>query len=379
MRAGDSQAALEDQSSDEYKKLVKDVEYIIDHSQGNYANINRPELFRGDWSQYIAQYKMFPLTMVLLINNLPLAQKGAMLGVIFMLSGLKGEPFADDFADIYDTLLQKLGFKHDSVELQLTQFFEEIMPGSSNWIMHGAIDRFSFGGTMSSRLSMGDNIPLTGVFREGADIGREVLNAFGPAFAANMDAVEWAWTLTDFMIQQTGLKPNVTNWEELVRKFPQGQLRAFGEAGMMLSSGQITDPRGRLVSDEVDVFNIMTRALGFYPLEASKANNAVRLDRMHTGYMRSVRARFILAYAHAYRQGNDERMESILDSVRDWNEAAEMTGQEDMLIRNFRSAAVRAGRAASSTTIERTSQGAPDYSLIDELAGILNADEESDR
>lgn len=370
---------LNDVTSDAYKKLIKDVEWVIDHSQGNYNNINRPRSFRGDIAQYVTQYKMFPLVTVLMINNLPLAQKGVVLGTLFLLAGMKGEPFADDFMDIYDTVMQKLGLQHDSLELSMVQFFEDLLPGSSKWIMHGGIDSvLGFGGTMSSRIAMGDIIPLTGVLRPEADIGREVLNAFGPAYAANSSAVEYAGIVTDFALETFGMRPRTTDWVDLFRKFPQGQVRGLTEAGMMMESGQIVDPQGRLTSDEVTIYNIFTRALGFYPLEASKANDAVRLDRMHTGYMRAVRARFILAYANAYRRGDDQRMESISDSVRDWNEAAELTGQDDMLIRNFRSAAVRAGRAASSTSIQRTSGGAPDYSLIDELAVVLNADTETD-
>lgn len=377
--AGVSEAALNDSKSPEYKKMMEDIERVVFDTQGDYSNVNRPRSFRGDWAQYILQYKMFPLNTVLLIKNLPKKEQAMMLGAIFLLSGLKGEPFADDFADIYDTLLQNLGFKHDSVELQLTRTLEDIMPGLSTWVMHGGIDNFiPIGATLSSRLSMGDIIPLTGVLRPEADLGRELTNALGPAFAANMAAVEWAATVADFSLQVAGAKPRTTSAVELIRRFPQGQIRALTEAGMMASSGQIVDPQGRLTSDEVTWINVFSRALSFYPLEASKANNAVRLDRMHTEYMRGIRARFVLAYANAYRQNDRDEMERINDAVNDWNDAVEQTGQEDMEIRNFRRAAIRAGRAASSTTVERTAEGAPDYSRIEEIAGILNADEESE-
>lgn len=366
-----------------YKKLIREVERVIKDSQGDYTNVNRPRAFRGDFAQYILQYKMFPLITVLMINNLPNAQKAAVLGTLFLLAGLKGEPFADDFMDIYDTVMQKLGFQHDSLELSMVQFFEDIMPGSSKWIMRGAVDNVadSFGwsgGTMSSRLAMGDIIPLTGLFRPEADVGREIVNAFGPAFAANADALEYASILTDFTLETMGMRPRTMAWEDLFRKFPQGQVRGIFEAGQMAVTGEISDPRGRLTSDEVGIYNIFMRALGFYPLEASKANDTVRLDRMHTGYMRNIRTRFVLAYARAYRAGDEEGMERINDAVRDWNEAAELTGQDDMLITNFRSAAVRAGRAASQTTVERTSSSAPDYSVIDELARSTGADTETD-
>jgi hypothetical protein len=280
--------------------------------------------------------------------------------------------------DLYDTLLQKLGFRHNSVELQLTRKLEEIMPGSSGWVMHGFIDNLAFGGTMSSRVSMGDILPMTGAFREGADLGREIQAAFGPAYSANVAALDYAGLLTNFTAQVLGLKADTTDWRELIRKMPQAQLRGLGEAGLMAADGEITDPRGRLVSDEVHVGSIFARALGFYPLEATRANTAVRLDRMHIGYMRNVRARYILAYAQAYRQGDQARMDSVTNMVNEWNTAAREANDDTMLIRNFRSAAVRAGRAAAGTTIERTSDAAPDYSLIDELAEIMNADTESE-
>lgn len=374
---------LETTGTEAYKKLVRDVERIIKDSQGDYNNVNRPRAFRGDLAQYVLQYKMFPLMTVLLINNLPMAQKSVILGTLFLLAGLKGEPFADDFMDIYDTVMQKLGFQHDSLELSMVQFFEDVLPGSSKWIMRGAIDNFAdgfgwSGGTMSSRLAMGDILPLTGLFRPEADVGREIVNAFGPAFAANMDVVEYASILTDHALEFSGLRPRTSAWEDLFRKFPQGQVRGIGEAISMAATGEISDPRGRLTSDEVTIYNIFMRALGFYPLEASKANDTVRLDRMHTGYMRNVRTRFVLAYARAYRADDEAGMERIMDAVRDWNEAAEMTGQEDMMIRNFRSAGVRAGRAASQTTVERTAASAPDYSLIEELAAATGADTETD-
>lgn len=376
--AGVDPAKLNDPKSEEYKQLVRDVQTVVWQSQGDYANINRPKAFRGDLAQYVFMYKMFPLMTTLMLYNLPTKQQLAFLGVLFLLGGLKGEPFADDLMDIYDTLLQKLGFTHDSVELELIQTLEKIMPGSSPWIMYGGIDALAFGGTMSTRISMGDNIPLTGAFREGADLGREIIQAFGPAAAANAAFLEEAFMLADFALQQAGFKPQTTTLADIVRKIPQSQLRGIGEAIMMGATGEITDPNGRLTSDEVTVLSMMSRALGFYPLESTRANTAVRLDRMHTGYMRAVRARFILAYANAYRADDETTMDRINQSVQDWNEAAEATGQEDMMIRNFRSAAIRAGRAASQTTIERTSEGAPDYSLIDELATIMNADEESE-
>lgn len=376
--AGVDPKKFADVTSEEYKRLAKDAQRVVWNSQGDYSNINRPKGFRGDLAQYVLMYKMFPLMTQIMLFNLPRAQQLSVLAVLFLLGGLKGEPFADDLMDIYDTLLQKMGIRHDSVELQLIQTLESIQPGLSKWIMYGGIDTLAFGGTMSSRISMGDIIPMTGAFRDGVDWGRELDNAFGPAYAANRATLEYAWLLTEYVLELSGIKPPTTSWEQLIRKMPQSQLRALGEAGLMWGTGEITDPQGRLTSDEVTAWSIFARAVGLYPLEATKANTAVRLDRMHTQYMRSVRARFVLAYANAYRKDDDATMERITRAVDDWNRSAEETGQEDMMIRNFRSAAIRAGRANAQTTVERTAASAPDYSLLEEVAEALNADTEAE-
>ncbi len=378
IRAGVSEAELNDPTSEAYAKLTEDVRRPIFQSQGDYSNINRAKVLRGDIGQYFGMYKMFPIMTQIMTYNLPLQNQLAFLTILFLLAGLKGEPFADDFMDIYDTLLQKLGFQHDSVELQLIQALEAIQPGLSKIVMHGFIDGVAFGGTMSTRIAMGDIIPGTGMFREGADPHRELTSAFGPAYAGNVAMFEWAWLATDFTLQTLGIKNRTNNWEDLVRRMPQAQLRGLGEAALMWRDGQIVDANGRLVSDDVTAGAIFMRALGFYPIEATNANTAVRLDRMHLGYMRAVRARYVLAYAAAYRAGDQDRMDRIADDVRRWNEVAEETGQDDMKITNFRAAGVRAGRAASQTTVERASRSAPDYSVIDEVAAALNADEEAD-
>jgi hypothetical protein len=143
-------------------------------------------------------------------------------------------------------------------------------------------------------------------------------------------------------------------------------------------TGQILDPNGRLTSDEVNALSVFSRALGFYPLEASRANNTVRLDRLHTNYMRAIRTRFVLAYAQAYVANDQDTMDRINAEVENWNDAVALTGQDDMEITNFRQAARRAGREASSTTVQRTSRGAPDYSRIDRIAEITLADTEAD-
>ena len=84
--------------------------------------------------------------------------------------------------DLVDTLAQKFGIKMGSVEKEIMKFSDALVPGASPYVMRGILDR-AFGGTISTRLGFSDLIPLTGVFKAGADPWREAENFVGPVYS----------------------------------------------------------------------------------------------------------------------------------------------------------------------------------------------------
>ena len=125
---------------------------------------NRPEMARGNLAQYIFMYKQFVIVSVQLMKGMSPKGRLAMLGMLFILSGMKGLPFADDLMDLIDTLAQKFGIKMKSVEEETARLVDAFIPGASPIVMRGVIDPV-LGATVSTRLGFGDLIPLTGVFK----------------------------------------------------------------------------------------------------------------------------------------------------------------------------------------------------------------------
>jgi hypothetical protein len=327
----------------------------VNTSQGEYAMFNRPELARGGLTQYIFMYKQFVIITVQLLRAMPIKGRMMMLGLLLLFSGLRGLPFAEDLMDILDTIMQKLGLKTASVEKELAEFLDTVAPGMTPVAMRGVLDGM-MGATLSTRLGMGDLLPLTGAFRAGADPMREVENFAGPAASAITGLVSLAAGLTKYGAEVVGLRDDTTSISTLLRDSPLAFLRAAGDSAAYLSSGTITNSRGQVVSEDVGMAVVLSRLLGFYPEIATQQNDVVRLSKYVSEYAKSLKADYVGAYVKAQLAGDNERMNDIAASVREWNADAEGTG---LAIPNFMQSANRAATEAARPTVMRYLKSAP--------------------
>ena len=327
----------------------------VNTSQGEYAMFNRPEMARGNVLQYIFMYKQFVIITVQLMRALPVKGQLLMLGFLLMTSGLKGLPFADDIFDIVDTIAQKLGLKMASVEKEIAEWIDSVAPGMTPYVMRGVLDQIT-GGTMSTRLGMGDLVPLTGAFRAGADPAREIADFAGPVFSGISGLVGTAGSLAKYGAEVIGLRDDTTSFNTILRESPVAAMRALSDAYVFAADGQITNMRGQVVSKEAPAHVILLRALGFYPAIATQQNDIVRLSKYVTDYNKAIKAEYVSAYVKAKMSGDTERMQQITDDVQEWNEDAKGTGLE---ISTFVKSANRAAREAERPTVQRYLKSAP--------------------
>ncbi len=222
----------------------------VNTAQGEYAMFNRPEMARGNVLQYVFMYKQFVIVTVQLMRSLPVKGQLMMLGFLLLTSGLKGLPFAEDIFDIVDTIAQKLGLKMASVEKEITEWVDSVAPGMTPYLMRGVLDRMT-GATMSTRLGMGDLVPLTGAFRAGADPAREVSDFAGPVFSGISGLVGMAGSLGKYGAEVIGLRDDVTTINGILRDSPVAALRAMGDSYAYLNSGMITNAQGSTCGERV--------------------------------------------------------------------------------------------------------------------------------
>ena len=327
----------------------------VNSSQGEYAMFNRPEMARGNVLQYIFMYKQFVIVTVQLMRSLPVKGQLLMLGFLLLTSGLKGLPFAEDIFDIVNTIAQKLGLKMGSVEKEIAEWVDAIFPGATPYVMRGVLDRWT-GATVSTRLGMGDLVPLTGAFKAGADPAREVSDFAGPVFSGISGLVGMAGSFAKYGAETIGLKDDVTSISGILRDSPIAAVRAMADGLSYLDSGMITNNRGQVVSREAPYHVILARMLGFYPAIASEQNDIVRLSKDVANYAKAIKADYVSAYVKAKLANDTDRMQQITADVRQWNEDAKGTGLE---ISTFTRSANRAALEASRPTVLRYLKSAP--------------------
>lgn len=363
-----------DVNSQAFKDTFAEARRAIDTTQGQHDMWNRPAMFRGNILGHVFMFKQFVVNSIQLIGRLPPQGQLAMLALFVMMAGIKGLPFAEDIMDLVDVLLQKLGIRQASVELWLTRALDEIAPGTSPYVMYGLINRV-LEGTVSSRVGLGDVVPFTGVLREGADVAREIENAIGPAFGTALGWGEWGALSLDGAAMVLGLKDPTMGVGDWARHAPVSAIRSITETAIFASDGTITNQRGQIVSEDVTAQTIAMRALGFYPTEATLANNIVRLGRIENMYVRSIKADYVNAWARARRRGQTDVMRRIESDVDEWNRRAREAGDDQYAIRNFRRDALRSAREGDRTATERFSRtGRVPEKAVDDLITAYGMD-----
>ena len=347
-----SQGLSEEQAIAEATEAAR---IAVNTSQGEYAMFNRPEMARGNVAQYVFMYKQFVIITVQLLRNMPVRGQLLMLGLLLMMSGLKGIPFADDLADIVDTIAQILGLKMASIEKATAEWVDSVAPGMSPYVMRGLIDR-AVGATVSTRLGMGDLVPLTGALKAGADPAREISDFAGPVFSGISGLVSMAGGLAKYGAEVTGLRDDTTSLNTLMRESPVATLRSIGDSYAYLSSGDITNVRGQMVAKDAAAHVILARLLGFYPAVATQQNDIVRISKQVNEYGKAVKAEYVAAYVKARAAGDQEMANNVASAVSQWNEDSKGTGLE---ITKFLQSANRAYREAQRPTALRYIKSAP--------------------
>lgn len=332
----------------DYKTAVDTATIAVDTTQGNYNQFNRPSIGRHNLGQYMYMYKQFVVTSLQLLKDMDYRGKLTYLGCLFLLSGFKGIPFADDAMDIIDTLCQALGLKVGSVEEEVIKMVDDIAPGMAPYFMRGIIDK-NTGMTVSTRTGMGDLLPLTGVFKAGADPWREAENFVGPVLSGMTGTVSMAMSLGRMGLEAAGVREGNTTFNQILRESPVAAMRILGDAAAYASDGSVTNMTGAVISKRVTPMVIAQRLLGFYPADATLQNDVVRLTKQKDEYIKEIKAGFVGAYVRAAISKDSRTMNRLVKDVNAWNAAAKRVAP-DMQIPNFHKSASRALKAAQMPT-----------------------------
>ena len=330
---------------------------MLESTLGEYAMFARPALFRGGVGQFIYLYKTFPINSVLMLSAMDKKTALLAMGLLMVFTGMKGLPFADDLMDLLDTIAQILGWGPGSVwrgtaETTALNFLEEIAPGLTPVIWRGMLNNVT-PANVSDRVSLSNMIPGTGIALAGANVGREILEVAGPMASFIEQSIASTTGVAKYALETVGLREDTTSLTGIARSFPVTMVRALGDIAAYSQTGAIVNQRGYVVSEDMHMGTLLTRAVGFYPSSAVRENDVVRAATRLGNYQREVSTVFRQSYVSARLAGDTRRAQEVVRMVNEWNSSAKGTG---LAVPNFQMNANRALREAQRTGSERLKQ-----------------------
>ena len=349
----------------------------VDATQGDYAQYNRPAFFRGGLQSFIYMYKQYPILMVQLLKNMNYEGRIIMLGSLLLLSGVRGIPGSDDILDIVDGIAQRLGLKVGSIEKEFARltrsvFGDELAAEINPIMMRGLLDHFT-GLSFSNRLGLGDIIPGTGLLKPSAtkqEILREVVNIAGAPTSFLVGTFEYAFnTLPAVATGRKGLGALLTD-------SPATAIKNLGTAFKFYDTGAIVDTKGYVVAQNATGWEILGKALGWYPSRAQAQMDWLMADSQEQAYMSMIKTEATRQAVAARLSGDAEAEKEVKEYIKDWNESTKGTRLE---IRNFEKGLGQAFREAKKPLALRSLKSSSKGGRAEakELLRIYGVDEET--
>jgi hypothetical protein len=349
----------------------------VDATQGDYAQYNRPAFFRGGLQSFIYMYKQYPILMVQLLKNMNYEGRIIMLGSLLLLSGVRGIPGSDDILDIVDGIAQRLGLKVGSIEKEFARltrsvFGDELAAEINPIVMRGLLDHFT-GLSFSNRLGLGDIIPGTGLLKPSAtkqEILREVVNIAGAPTSFLVGTFEYAFnTLPAVATGRKGLGALLTD-------SPATAIKNLGTAFKFYDTGAIVDTKGYVVAQNASAWEILGKALGWYPSRAQAQMDWLMADSQEQAYMSMIKTEATRQAVAARLSGDAEAEKEVKEYIKDWNESTKGTRLE---IRNFEKGLSQAFREAKKPLALRSLKSSAKGGRAEakELLRIYGVDEET--
>lgn len=293
----------------------KQAQEAVFGTQFRYDEANRPALADSGVGSLFFVFKSFPIfmmeTMTFLAKTNP---KSAvfMLGMLVLMAGVEGLPFAEDLEDLIDVLAQRLFNEPFNSKRWLRNTLKsasEAVVGAdlSGVLMHGVANSLT-GLNFASRVGAGNLIPGTRIGAADVDYRRAMDEILGPVGGMVSGMVEGADALSkgDFLeAAKKGLplaaKNAVKGWEQFEK-------------------GYATDAGGRKLVD-VGSWEAFWQSVGFSSSALAQVYESDTLDRRTTAFYVGIREQFTKEMVSAIRDGDRAAANEVGQAIMAWNQA----------------------------------------------------------
>lgn len=281
------------------KRTVEETQLI--YNKGNKSNAGR-----GALGGVVMTFKAYSIGYLELIKRLPPQQQLMMLGMLMLVAGVEGLPFAEDIEDVIDTIGQWLGFSTNTGKWIGKQVRDTIGPEFERPILKGLGGMLPI--DLHSRLGMANLIPGTAFFKPSEiDKTRDVAEAVGPIGSV-------VKSLMDSLALLARGK-----WDAAAVGIAPKAVRDLYNGMHMAATGESQDTQGRLAMRDVTAGEAFGKAIGFNPQRAAIESEAKR-EQQQDKNLRTVRMDEIASdWADGIIRKDADKTRDAASRLRQWN------------------------------------------------------------
>lgn len=293
----------------------------VEETQGIYSKENRPNWARGTGSlgtvgAMAFTFKQFSIgyTEMLyrnLFKNGAAGRRSAylQLGVLMLLSGGLGMPFADDAEDLLDTAIQFGGGEGNTKRWLHDRVIQVLGEDLGMFALYGVSTVMPF--DIQGRMSMSDLIPATDLLMPSnsdyrANSALEVLGAPGSFMSDILETIE-------------GFEEGKSATDLAKEMAPVAVQNAF-KAASMLSDGFYSDTRGRRVID-TNPLDAMFKGIGFQPSRVAKTQKRLYTTMRSVSRVKQVESDIAGKMAKARFDKDSDAYKDAVETLQSWNES----------------------------------------------------------
>lgn len=293
---------------------------MVDSTQNNYSQANRPGAARNPVWAMAMMFKSFPLFMTeaiaLMYKANPKSAVFMLLGLV-ALTGVQGLPFAETIEDLIDTIAQRIfnsPFNTRRAMRNVIKSASEAVVGydMSELVLRGVINDM-VGMSVSSRIGAGDFVPGTRLGTADADKGKILTEFLGAPITMVKDAAANVGKFAGGAF--TG------DWKEVADALRAGgpiAARNVIKGAQQLSDGYASDAKGRKIMD-VSTPAALWQMAGVASAGVAKMYEFesinIQTRAYYTQFSQDLQAQLVAAM----KSGDTEKVQEVNDLRAAWN------------------------------------------------------------
>ena len=282
-------------------------------TQFTYSKANKMKWGRGAVGATVMTFKTYSVAYLELLGRMwsqggPEGKKAVLLalGMLMLMGGAGGLPFAEDAEDLVDGLAQLAGYNFNSKKAKQELLESVFGQAGAGFVERGITGLPGMPLDVSGRLGMGNLLPGTGIFKEKTDYTRDVLEVVGPVGDLAKRAASGARSI---LAGDVGAG---------LLQIAPAAVRNAAKGADMAATGMYRDDKGYKVLDTSPAEAAM-KAIGFQPASVAKVQEANFINQQAKNFY-NMKAQEIRA---KWARGIFEKDQGIVAEARadleEWN------------------------------------------------------------